>query len=108
MTDGDRSIIRLREDDVLSEKCNWILPILGLFHLQMNQLAMLVKAHWGDPRHLSSIRGINAILGRKKVTLKAADFWAMKDLIYDMLDAKVLALLVTEVGRGGNSLSRMF
>ncbi|KAI5780464.1 hypothetical protein EDC01DRAFT_633336 [Geopyxis carbonaria] len=94
--DRYRSLRALHETDLLGEQFNWIIPIMGLFHLSMNYLKMLLKNHMGKASDPSSLACCNAILQRPRINDKVADFWAVMDLVNDCLDAYILAMLITE------------
>ncbi|KAI5781420.1 hypothetical protein EDC01DRAFT_632698 [Geopyxis carbonaria] len=96
--DRYRSLRALHDTDVLGEQFNWVLPIMGLFHLTMNYLKMFLKNHLGNVSDPSSLRACNVILGRPRINDKLADFWSVMDLTNDCLDAFVLSLMLVETG----------
>lgn len=54
--DRYRSLKALHDTDILGEQFNWILLIMGLFHLMMNYLKMFLKNHLGHASDPSSLK----------------------------------------------------
>ncbi|KAI9845730.1 MAG: hypothetical protein M1837_004563 [Sclerophora amabilis] len=73
----------------------WILPIPALFYLKMNFLKLLSQAHFGGEGEKSqtSLYYARSVLGRRKVQLGRADFFALEEFIIHNFQARVVAAL---------------
>jgi hypothetical protein len=96
--DRIRSLRLLRADGTYGSRFNWILPLMGFFHLAMNFLKIFLKNHLGSPNDPASLAGCNAVLRREHVDDKVSDFWSVLDLVDDSLDSFVLDMVIEEAG----------
>jgi hypothetical protein len=98
--DRYRSLRMLHQTDTVGEQFGWILPLFGLFHMQMNYLKMVFKNHFGDAtgRDPSTLKSNNNVIQRPNVKQEATDFWSAMDLVNDTLDSDVLGLLISQSG----------
>jgi hypothetical protein len=96
--DRYRSLRTLHQTEFIGDQFDWLLPVFGLFHMEMNYLKMLFKNHFGDDtgKDPSTLKSNNNILQRPNVKAETADFWSAMDLVQDTLDSDILGLLVAE------------
>jgi hypothetical protein len=96
--DRARSLRTLKEGETYGNRFNWVLPLVGLFHLSMNFLKMFMKNHMGSPSDPASLAGCNAVLRRENINEKVSDFWSVLDLLDDCLDSYILNMVIEEAG----------
>jgi hypothetical protein len=98
--DRYRTLRTRHNSDLVGETFDWVLPLFGLFHMEMNYIKMLYKNHFGDKsgRDPSTLKCMNNILQTPGVTADFADFWAAMDLVNDTLDADIIGLVLSASG----------
>ena len=89
-----RAIYRKQGDKPGPYRFNWIEPIAGFFHLQMNVLTILHTSFWGAPGDLYSLQRFNAVLKhRQGVGLDIKKYFHANDEFFRMIiHAHVIAL----------------
>ena len=90
------SSLFLRQDAVNQEETfDFLEPVMGLFHLQMNVLRLMISNYWGrvDAKDIASIHHFVRMVGNNRVKKTGKDFRACLNFINDLLDGHVLALL---------------
>ncbi|KAF9975643.1 hypothetical protein BGZ75_000451, partial [Mortierella antarctica] len=83
---------QLKGDDSDYGELRWAVPVVQLFHLQMNFSAMILRTHYGAEGIGGSFAFNAAKLKRKRVNLDKHNFHAVDELIRHTLDAMVLHL----------------
>ncbi|KAI9652619.1 MAG: hypothetical protein M1829_001499 [Trizodia sp. TS-e1964] len=94
-----RAIARLRRDATeLYERYDWYIAVPGLFHLQMNTLKMIHRAHFGTAESIqdgSSLYHAANFWNRKRlVSEKGAGFYDLQELVKHSFRARVVALAI--------------
>jgi hypothetical protein len=82
------------------ETFDWIEPVMGLFHLQMNVLKLLIGTHWGrmDGKDVASLQRFVKMVGNNRVKKDSKDFRGCLNFVNDVLDGHILAAMVTASG----------
>jgi hypothetical protein len=83
-----------RQDSISeAEKLDFVEPVMGLFHLQMNVLKVMLSNYWGraDGKDLASVQHFVRTVGNNRVKKDCKDFRACHSFMNDLLDAHVLA-----------------
>jgi hypothetical protein len=86
--DRARSLRLLNAGATYGNRFNWVLPLMGFFHLSMNFLRMFLKNHTGSLDDPASMVDCNAVLRYEHID----DFWPVLDLLDDCLDSDVLSM----------------
>ena len=83
---------RRRESEMPFDRLQWILPVPALFHLKMNLLYMISKAHFGgQDRDQSSLYDAMNFWGRKRITRTKSEFHALEELVIHSYKARIVA-----------------
>ena len=84
----------------IEEKLDFIEPVMGLFHVQMNMLKLMIMTYWGRPdaKDPASLQHFLKMVGNNRVKRDAKDFNGCLSFINDVLDAHVLSACFTAVG----------
>ncbi|KAF9276337.1 hypothetical protein BGZ74_003686, partial [Mortierella antarctica] len=88
-----------KEEDVTAfDRMEWAVPVLGLFHLQMNICNTILVTHFGNENTRGSLASFEQLLGRKRVNPESSDHHAKDEFLQHVFDAMVLQLWHTELG----------
>jgi len=83
---------RRRESEKPFDCLQWILPVPALFHLKMNLLYMISKAHFGgQDKDQSSLYDAMNFWGRKRISRTKSEFHALEELIIHSYKARIVA-----------------
>jgi hypothetical protein len=99
-----RAAIGLQSESLEEFYFDYVEPSAGLFHLQMSVLGMLLNAHFGDEKEVSSVSQYMKLLGRNsnifagKSTKKIKNFRACHELFNDILDGYLVAAVAEHYG----------
>ena len=78
---------------------DWVEPIAGLFHLQMNVLKMLLHVFEGEAAGESfGVRRFATMLRRQGVTKDVKDFHACDDFFRTLAEGYVVAMYMHTIG----------
>ena len=102
-----RNLVQVVRNDHPKYFLDFVIPIAGMFHLQMAMLNVITQAHWGCDDKFMGISGwvkwlrpdsyiFKATPKRRKHVVK--DFRACHDLLNHVLDGHIIALIAAEVG----------
>src|SRR5436190_3644756 len=81
-----------QESEKLFDHLQWILPVPALFHLKMNLLYMISKAHFGgQDRDQSSLYDAMNFWGRKQIAQTKSEFHALEELVIHSYKARIVA-----------------
>lgn len=84
------------------DRLNWALPVPAFFHLKMNFLYMLSRAHFGGAdQDQSTLYDAMNFWRRKKISKAKADFFALEELSIHSFQARVVALMWHKLSRTG-------
>lgn len=98
-----RGILRLQwDEEKVYYHLEWAVPVLQLFHLQMNFASFILKTHYGAVESPGSLSYFLAILGRKGISPDKSNFHALDEFLRQVFD--VLVLLMWEVELDSNNL----
>lgn len=83
------------------DRLDWMIPNMGLFHLQLNLLRLIHKAHWGlsakeyypDSTDFSTLSWMADVLQRSKVE-DAALFFPIEELVIHSYHVRVIAMFI--------------
>ena len=99
-----RSCKRQRSFETSStyHQLKWALPAPGLWHLRLNYLQMVLSNFYGGRKNSDQLSTlypqINA-LNRQNIPKRKAPFHHMEDLILHSLDARIIGMLYTQIGK---------
>lgn len=76
---------------------DFVEPVTGLFHLEMNILRLLVGTYWGrsDGKDIASIQRFVRMVSNNRVKKDGKDFRACDSFMLDVLEAHVLAMVMS-------------
>ena len=87
-----RAIYRRHAEPLALDRFQYIEPITGLFHLQMNVLKLFLGASWGHSDDRVSLARFKIGLGRNNVSRDAKDFHACDDFYRTVVKGFVISL----------------
>jgi hypothetical protein len=82
------------------ETFDFVEPVMGLFHLQMNVLKLSIGNYWGraDGKDLASLQHFVRMVGNNRVKKDAKAFRACLFFVNEVLDSHILAACMTATG----------
>ncbi|KAF9313771.1 hypothetical protein BG003_004855 [Podila horticola] len=86
------------EDLTVFDRMEWAVPVLGLFHLQMNICNTILVTHFGNGNTQGSLASFEQLLGRKRVNPESSDHHAKDEFLRHVFEAMVLQLWHTKLG----------
>ena len=90
--------IYLRQEELYPiEKFQFIKPIAGLFHLQMNVLKLFIDTTWGKKDNQVSLTHFQETLSQKKITQDAKDFHISDNFFQTVMTGFTLALYMQDI-----------
>lgn len=78
----------------------WVLPVPGLWHLRLNFLYMVMKAHFGGAKYsqqYSTLYTHMNHLGRRNIPVERAPFHHLEELILYSFNARIVAMYLTQI-----------
>lgn len=90
------------------DSLRWALPIPALWHLKLNYLYMVIRYHYGgkqSAQEYSTLYTHMNHLGRRNIPAERAPFHHMEELILHSFDARIIALLHTQIKESCNTKS---
>ncbi|KAG0316486.1 hypothetical protein BG000_004842, partial [Podila horticola] len=86
------------EDLTVFDRMEGAVPVLGLFHLQMNICNTILVTHFGNGNTQGSLASFEQLLGRKRVNPESSDHHAKDEFLRHVFEAMVLQLWHTKLG----------
>ena len=93
-----RAIYRRHAEPLALDRFEYIEPIAGLFHLQMNVLKLFLGASWGKKDNCVSLARFKVGLGRNNVSRDAKDFHACDDFYKTVVKSFAISLCMHGAG----------
>ena len=95
-----RAIYRWQDELRPTARFHWIEPVAGLFHLQINVLALFFDKFWGTTGNIVGLDRFNGILKRKHITRAALtkNFHHSDDFFRTVIEALVVCLCMHVAG----------
>ncbi|KAI9241686.1 MAG: hypothetical protein BYD32DRAFT_457684 [Podila humilis] len=88
-----------KEEDLTAfDRMEWAVPVLGLFHLEMNLCNTILVTHFGNGNTRGSLASFEQLLGRKRVNPESSDYHAKNEFLRHIFEAMVLQLWHTVLG----------
>jgi hypothetical protein len=81
------------------ESYKWVLPVPGLWHLQLNYLYMVIKIFNGGGKHAhdsSTLFYHIKVSNRRNMPIEKAPFHHLKELMLHSFDARVVTLFLVK------------
>lgn len=96
-----RACRRERSESNSAYDCHgWVLPIPGLWHLRLNFLYMVMKAHFGGAKYAQQYSTLYTHmnhLGRRNIPVERAPFHHLEELVLHSFDARIVAIFLTQI-----------
>ena len=87
---------------------DWVEPVAGLFHLQMNMLKMLLHVFEGEPAGESfGVRRFATMLRRHGVTKDVKDFHACDDFFRTLAEGYIVAIYMHTTGTPAGQFNQL-
>lgn len=102
---------RRNEENDPFNSLKWVLPVPALFHLKMNLIALIHKTFFQEENHRGeawSLAYSRDSLSRKKIGPKSSNFFDQEEFIIHNFQARVLAIMNAQYGKGARSDSISF
>ncbi|KAI5781360.1 hypothetical protein DFH27DRAFT_616856 [Peziza echinospora] len=95
-----KAVFERLEEVKPADSLQWVEPVIGLFHLQMNILKMLMTSHWGNGKEPASLNRFVMALGRNKsggVDESVKNFRASDRFFNDVLDGQIISKVMSKL-----------
>ena len=99
--------IRMQTAERPYDKRQWVMPVLGLWHLKYNLLKLIHRTHWGNgsPVDQSTLQYAADAWNRSNVNVPS-DFKKLEELLEHSYQARILALFLYDRQQCGNPFER--
>lgn len=91
-----QAIFRRPEEERVIDNFQFIEPVTGMFHLQMNVLKLFLCATWGVPGNSIFLACFQKALSRVRVAKNTKDFHACNDFFKTVVMSLAIALCMLE------------
>lgn len=95
------SLHALADTMVIGEQSEWIVLILGLFHLMINYMKMIIRNYvrstTGDDDNIFFIWRYNMILCYEQINSNTVKFWPGMQLLEDICKGYILLYTIEDV-----------